>query len=53
MRLSKLKSEAVSNLKTGLLEHYLVLLELAPKGRKLSFLDIEVEALVQASGNLG
>ncbi len=47
------ESEAVSNLKKGLLEHYQVLLELAPKGRKLSFLDIEVEALAQASGDLG
>jgi len=47
------ESEAVSNLKTGLEEHYQVLLELAPKGRKLSFLDIEVEALAEASGNLG
>lgn len=45
--------EAVSNLKKGLEEHYQVLLELAPKGRKLSFLDIEVEGFAQASGNLG
>ena len=36
------ESEAVSNLKTGLLEHYQVLLELAPKRRKLSFRDIYV-----------
>jgi predicted RNase H-like HicB family nuclease len=34
------ESEAVSNLKNGLEEHYQVLLELAPKGRKLYFLDI-------------
>ena len=47
------ESEAVSNLKKGLEEHYQVLLELAPKGRKISFLDIEVERLAQASGNLG
>ncbi len=47
------ESEAVSNLKRGLEEHYQVLLDLAPKGRKLSFLDIEVEALAEASGNLG
>ena len=40
-------------LKKGLEEHYQVLLELALKGRKLSFLDIEVEGLAQASGNLG
>ena len=47
------ESEAISNLKKGLEEHYQVLLELAPKGRKLSILDIEVEGLAQASGNLG
>ena len=46
------ESEAISNLKKGLEEHYQVLLELAPKGRKLSFLDIEVEGFAQASGNL-
>lgn len=40
------EEEAISNLKKGLEEHYQVLLELAPKWRKLSFLDIE------ASGNL-
>ena len=47
------ESEAVSNLKKGLSEHYQVLLELAPQGRKLSFLDIEVEGLAKDSGNLG
>lgn len=47
------EDEAVSNLKKGLEEHYQVLLELAPKGRKLSFLDIEVERIAEASGNLG
>jgi predicted RNase H-like HicB family nuclease len=47
------ESEAISNLKMGLLEYYQVLLELAPKGRKLSFLDIEVEGKPLASGNLG
>ena len=46
------ESEAISNLKKGLEEHYQVLLELAPRGRKLSFLDIEVEGFAQASGNL-
>jgi len=46
------ESEAISNLKKGLEEHYQVLFELAPKGRKLSFLDIEVEGFAQASGNL-
>lgn len=47
------EEEAVSNLKKGFEEHYQVLLELAPKGRKLSFLDIEVERIAEASGNLG
>jgi predicted RNase H-like HicB family nuclease len=46
------ESEAVSNLKKGLREHYQVLLELAPKERKLSFPDIEVEALAKASSDL-
>ena len=46
------EEEAISNLKKGLEKHYQVLLDLAPKGRKLSFLDIEVERLAQASGNL-
>ncbi len=46
------ESEAISNLKKGLEGHYQVLLELAPKGRKLSFLDIEVEGLAKASGNI-
>ena len=47
------ESEAISNLKKGLEEHYQVLLELAPKGRKLSFLEIEGEGKPLASGNLG
>lgn len=47
------EEEAVANLKRGLEEHYQVLLELAPKGRKLSFLDIEVERFAQASNSLG
>ena len=37
------EEEAVANLKKGLEEHYQILMELAPKGGKLSFLDIEVE----------
>ena len=37
------EEEAVANLKKGLEEHYQILMELTPKGRKLSFLDIEVE----------
>jgi predicted RNase H-like HicB family nuclease len=40
------EEEAVSNLKKGLGEHYQVLLEFAPKRRKLSFLDIEVKNYV-------
>jgi len=47
------EEEAVFNLKKGLEEHYQVLLELAPKDRKLSFLDIEVEQFAQASNSLG
>jgi len=43
------EEEAVSNLKKGLEEHYQVLLELVPvpKGRKLSFLDIEADDLLK------
>jgi predicted RNase H-like HicB family nuclease len=47
------EEEATLNLKKGIEEHYQVLQELAPKGQKLSFLDIEVERFAQASGNLG
>ena len=47
------EEEAISNLKKGLEEHYQILLELAPKGRKLSFLDIEVERFAQAPSSLG
>jgi hypothetical protein len=47
------EEEAVSNLKKGLEEHYQVILELAPKGRKHLFLDIEVERFAQACGSLG
>lgn len=44
------EEEALANLKKGLEEHYQILLELAPKDRKLSFLDIEVEKFAQAPG---
>nr|MBC8521360.1 hypothetical protein [Methanomicrobia archaeon] len=37
------EEEAVANLKKGLEEHYQILMELAPKNHKISFLDIEVE----------
>jgi predicted RNase H-like HicB family nuclease len=47
------EEEAVSNLKKGLEEHYQVILELAPKEGKLSFIDIEVERFGQASGSIG
>jgi predicted RNase H-like HicB family nuclease len=47
------EEEATLNLKKGLEEHHQALLELAPKGRKLSFIYIEVERFAQASGNLG
>jgi hypothetical protein len=40
-------------LKKGLLEHYQVLLDLAPKGRKLFFRNMEEEGLAKDSGNLG
>jgi predicted RNase H-like HicB family nuclease len=43
------EEEAVANLKKGLEEHYQILMELAPKGRKISFLDIEVEKYAQTS----
>ena len=43
------EEEAVNNLKKGLEEHYQILMELAPKDQKISFLDIEVEKYVQAS----
>ncbi len=46
------EEEAISNLKKGLEEHYQIILELAPKERKLSFLNIEVEQLARASGNI-
>jgi predicted RNase H-like HicB family nuclease len=36
------EEEALANLKKGLEEHYQILLEMAPKGRKVSFLDIEL-----------
>ena len=43
------EKEARSNLKKGLEEHYQILMELAPKDRKISYLDIEVEKYVKAS----
>lgn len=43
------EKEAVENLKKGLEQHYQILMELAPKRYKTSFLDIGVEKYVQAS----
>lgn len=46
------EKEAVSNLKNGLEEHYQILMELSPKGQKLSFLDIDVEKYAQTSSSV-
>ncbi|MDP3105028.1 MAG: hypothetical protein Q8M95_10530 [Candidatus Methanoperedens sp.] len=43
------ENEAIANLKKGLEEHYQILMELTPKGQKLSFLDIEVEKYAPTS----
>lgn len=39
------EEEALANLKRGLEEHYQILMELAPKDQKISFLDIETVKL--------
>lgn len=44
------EEEALANLKKGLEEHYQILMELAPKDNKISFLDIEVEKYAKTSG---
>ncbi len=46
------EEEALANLKKGLEEHYQILMELAPKDKKISFLDIEVEKYAKTSGPL-
>jgi len=46
------EEEALANLKKGLEEHYQILMELAPKDQKFSFLDIEVEKYAKTSGPL-
>ena len=46
------EDEAISRLKQGLEEHYQILMELAPKGSKTSFIEIEVEKLAKASGSV-
>lgn len=43
------EEEAVANLKKGLEEHYQILMELAPKHQKLSFLDIDIEKYAQTA----
>ncbi len=43
------EEEAVVNLKKGLEEHYHILMELAPKSKKLSFLDIDIEKYAQTA----
>lgn len=43
------EEEAIKNLKKGLEEHYQILMELSPKDRKISFLDIEVENYAKTS----
>ena len=47
------EEEATKNLKKGLEEHYQILMELAPKDHKITFLDIEVEKYVQTSRSIG
>ena len=47
------EGEALVNLKKGLEEHYQILMELAPKDNKISFLEIEVEKYAKTSGPLG
>jgi len=46
------EEEAIARLKQGLLEHYRILMEMAPKGSKTSFIEIEVEKFVKASGTV-
>jgi len=43
------EQEAIQNLKKGLEEHYQILIELTPRDHKLTYLDIEVDALVKNS----
>ena len=44
------EEEAITRLKQGLEEHYQILMELAPKGSKTSFIEIEVEKFAKTSG---
>jgi len=43
------EQEALQNLKKGLEEHYQLLIDLTPRDHKLTYLDIEVDALVKNS----
>ena len=43
------EEEALANLKKGLEEHYQILMELAQKDQKISFLDIGVEKYAQTA----
>jgi predicted RNase H-like HicB family nuclease len=47
------EEEAVKNLKLGLEEHYQLLIELLPRGHKLTYLDIEVDPLAKNSSVIG
>ena len=46
------EDEALANLKKGLEEHYQILMELALKDQKFSFLDIDVEKYAKTSDPL-
>ena len=46
------EEEAIANLKKGLEEHYQIIMELAPKDRKISFLEIKVEKHAQTSSTV-
>lgn len=46
------EDEAIANLKKGLEEHYQIIMELAPKDQKISFLDINVEKYAPTSSSL-
>lgn len=46
------EDEAIANLKKGLEEHYQILMELAPKNQKISFLDINVEKYAPTSSSI-
>jgi len=43
---------ALANLKKGLEEHYQILMEMAPKGSKMSLIEIEVESFAKATGSV-